>query len=395
MCLSSFGGSARIATELALQLAQRDYQIHLFSRSTPFGRWNHDASGITLHRIMQNGQNGLHPAQLYTNWSAQEFEAMLSRLLHVIEGEGLDILHFHYGVPFAFLAAAVKQRLGPAGPLIAGTLHGTDVSAHGKDPIIGPKLARTLGHIDRLTTVSASHADLIVEVLGLSARPEIIPNFVDLAKFRPHHLNQTGLRNRTRPRIVHLSNFRAVKDSPSMARIFLSLRQEMETELWLIGDGPGMNSVKAILRAGTPEKNVRYWGLQRQVAPLLAQTDLLLVTSLSESFCLVVLEAMACGVPVLATNVGGLPEVVKHGQTGFLFPVGEHEVAMRLAVGLLSDPIRHQEMRVAAVQHARQFGAEQIVPAYEDFYQRLSSSKIQTSEVLEDSLAGKKCLNSR
>ena len=176
---------------------------------------------------------------------------------------------------------------------------------------------------------------------------------------------------RSIPRIAHVSNFRPVKDAQSMARIFLGIRQQMEAELWLIGEGPEMEAVVSILQQGQVENDVRYWGLRHDVAPLLAQTDLLLMTSLSESFCLAALEAMACGIPVLATRVGGVPEVVIHGKTGFLFPVGDHDVAVRTAVNLLSNPTQHQAMRVMARQHATRFGHNSIVPVYENLYQRL------------------------
>jgi glycosyltransferase involved in cell wall biosynthesis len=160
-----------------------------------------------------------------------------------------------------------------------------------------------------------------------------------------------------------------------MARIFLGIRQQMEAELWLIGEGPEMQNVVSILQQGQVEDDVRYCGLQPYVAPLLAQGDLLLMTSLSESFCLAALESMACKVPVLATRVGGLPEVVVHGETGFLFPVGDHDVAVSAAVNLLSNSIQHQLMCVRAGQYATKFSDTKIVPAYEKLYQRLLSQK--------------------
>jgi glycosyltransferase involved in cell wall biosynthesis len=153
-----------------------------------------------------------------------------------------------------------------------------------------------------------------------------------------------------------------------MARIFLGIREQMETELWLIGEGPEMDAVRSILGQSRFEKDVHYWGLRHNVAWLLAQTDLLLMTSLSESFCLAALEAMACGVPVLATNVGGLPEVVIQRETGFLFPVGNYDLAVSLALKLLSDQNRHQVMSEAAARQAARYGYEQIVPAYEELY---------------------------
>jgi N-acetyl-alpha-D-glucosaminyl L-malate synthase BshA len=377
MGLASFGGSARIASQLAVQLARRGHKVHLFTRTDPFGDRNH-ASELTLHTVKPDREADLHPASLHIDWSSKDIQAFLSRVLDVIATEGLDVLHFHYAVPFAFFAAEVKRRLGWASPLLVGTLHGTDVSIQGRDPVKGPQLARSLRQIDALTTVSNSHARLAADVFGLSARPKVIRNFVDLSKFRPQKpLFHEGGDERLRPKIAHVSNFRPVKDPQSMARIFLRIREQMEAELWLIGDGPEMNAVKSILQQSGFEDDVRYWGLQRNVAPLLAQADLLLMTSLSESFSLAALEAMACGIPVLATEVGGLPEVVIHGETGFLFPLGDHNSAVRLAVNLLSDQTLLRSMRIAAAGRASQYGFEKVVPLYEDFYKQLLYSKPQ------------------
>jgi len=375
MCHSSFGGSARVAARLAEELAERGHKVHLFARTTPFGEWD-PASGVILHTTMPDREEDFHPASLYTDWPTEEFQAFVSRVLDVIATEGLDVLHFHYAIPFSFVAAEVRQRLGQRSPVLVGTLHGTDVVVHGKDPVQGPQLAQALRHLDALTTVSVAHARLSAEVLGLSAWPEVIPNFVNLSQFRPQELpppgrGRAGEGVRSRPRIVHVSNFRPVKGAKDVARMFVGIREQMEAELWLIGDGEEMEAVKAIFQRSGCDNDVRYWGLQRHVAPLLAQTDLLLMASSYESFCLVALECMACGVPVLSTRVGGLPEVVVHGETGFLFPIGDHDLAVRLAVSLLSDPTRRQALREAAARHARRFGSERIVPAYEELYQRL------------------------
>jgi len=400
MCLSSFGGSAVIATHLAEQLARRGHRVHLFARTTPFGALDHD-NGVVLHTVTPQLEAEIHPASLYTDWSAGDFDVFVSNILAVIALEGLDVLHFHYAVPFAYLAAEVKRRLEWAAPLIVGTLHGTDVSVYGRDPIKGPQLAQALYEVDVLTTVSDSHADLATDLFGLFTRPQVIPNFIDLSRFRPIQtrlslINKvdrprapylpylqgkpTGLR--LRPIIAHVSNFRPVKDPQSMARIFLGIRELMEAELWLIGDGPEMDSVKSILHQSGYERDVRYWSLQRDVAGLLAQTDLLLMTSLSESFCLAALEAMACGVPVLATDVGGLSEVVVREETGFLFPVGDHNLAIRLAVNLLSDHARHRAMSEAAVRQAAYFGEDHIVPVYEDLYRNLLLCKSSSFHIL-------------
>ena len=261
----------------------------------------------------------------------------------------------------------MRAQLGWATPLLVGTLHGTDVSIYGRDPVITPRLAQVLPGLDALTTVSHNHAQLAAELFNLSAPPQIIPNFIDLAQFQ----SVLAKRRNDRPKIVHVSNFRPVKDTPAVARIFTEIRRRMDAELWLVGEGPEMDQVKAILQQGGVERDVRYWGLQHEVGPILAQADLLLMTSRAESFCLAALEAMACGVPVLASNVGGLPEVVRDGETGYLFPLDEPDLAVRLAVDLLSNPAQHRRMRRAAVRRAAEFGAQQIVPRYEALYQNL------------------------
>ncbi len=371
MCLSGMGGSARIATQLAGHLARRGHRVHVFARTTPPGA-EILAPWVTLHTVTPNLEAHIHPASLYLDWGPADLDAFLSHILNVIATEGLDVLHFHYAVPFAALAAEVRRRLGRAAPLLVGTLHGTDVSTVGRDPVHGPALARALAELDALTTVSVSHAVLAAQLFRLTTPPLVIPNFVDLAAFKPASPRPAdGGALPARPRIAHVSNFRPVKDSQSMARIFLEIRQAIDAELWLIGEGPDMPAVRSILQQAGAEKDVRYWGLHSDVAATLAQTHLLLMTSLSESFCLAALEAMACGVPVLAPRVGGLPEVVLSGVTGWLFPPGDHATAARLAVALLSDRAHYDAMSAAAIRCAARFGHEQVVPVYEALYARL------------------------
>ncbi len=370
MCHSSFGGSALIAIELADQLAKRGHRVHLFTRTTPFSHWD-SKNGVTLHTIAPPDRDPVSAADLHVNWSAEEFEAFLSNVLKVAQAEGMDVLHFHYAVPFSFVARAVKRRMGVGAPLLIGTLHGTDVSIHGRHSDTGPKLGNALGHLDALTTVSDSHARLASDVFGLPTPPQVIPNFVDLSRFRPGAGDGYEPGTRTRPRIAHVSNFRPVKQPQSMARVFVSIRERMNTDLWLIGDGPEMEPVRAIFQRHAASDRVTYWGLQHDIPRLLAQTDLLLLTSQTESFCLAALEAMACGVPVLAPRVGGLPEVVLDGETGILFEVDDHAYAVNAAVQLLSDPDRLQAMSEAAVQHASGFSHREGVDSYEALYRQL------------------------
>ena len=389
MCHASFGGSARVATELANALARHGHQIHLFSRSAPFDT-RAKAEGITTHYLVPAREHGRHPATLHTAWSAWETQALLDKILRVIEADGLDILHFHYADPFALVAAALKQRLGPAMPRLVGTLHGTDVVIQGRDQGQGPQLASALGEVDALTTVSVNLAGLATHIFDLPAPPRVIPNFVDLSRFRlpALHRDEESLNNERsrKPRIVHISNFRPIKNPQRMAHIFLEIREQIDAELWLVGDGQEMAQVQTIFRGNGLEQHVRYWGLQPNVGPLLRQADLLLMTSQYESFCLAALEAMACGVPVLATNVGGLPEVVRHGETGYLFPVDDHTAAVAWAVGLLSNREQYNAIRRKAITHARRFGAEQIVPLYESLYRQLLAERSERSPIVPQDL---------
>ncbi len=381
MCHASFGGSARIGVELAMALGRRGHRVHLFTRTAPLGKWQ-PTPNVVLHTLPYDEDN-LHPAALHTDWSEDDLLSYTSLIRRIIATAGLDVLHFHYAVPFAFVAQRLRHKLGAATPLLVGTLHGTDVTHFGTMPVFGTQLAEAFQAIDVLTAVSVSHARLAASVFKLSKPPQVVTNFVDLSTFWPRASAHYHRRQASRPRLIHVSNFRPVKDSQSMARIFLSIRARLDAELWLVGSGEEMALVRSLLRQSAFAGDVRYLGLQRDVAPLFRQADLLLMTSRYESFCLVALEAMACGVPVLATRVGGLPEVVRHNRTGMLFPLGDHARAVDMAVNLLSDSPRYGKMREAAIRHARQFGDEHVVPAYEALYQQLTCACQATPTLMD------------
>ncbi len=287
MCHASFGGSGRIGVELALALARRGHRVHLFTRTTPLGGVWEPIPNVELHTLKPDGADESHPSTLHTDWPDRDVQDYLSLILRVIDTEGLDVLHYHYAVPFAFVAQRLQTLLGDAMPRLVGTLHGTDVTAFGKAPGIGPRLTRVLQSSDFLTAVSTRHAELAATVFDLPRRPQVIPNFVDLSRFWPISDESLHGQVRLRPRLVHVSNFRPIKDPQSMARIFLDIRARMEAELWLIGDGEALPTVRALFEQSAFADDVCYLGLQRDVATYLRDTDLLLMTSLYESFCLV------------------------------------------------------------------------------------------------------------
>ncbi len=368
MCHASFGGSARIGIELAMALAGREHCVHLLTYSTPQGYWEPEPN-LILHTLQRTQNIEQGPTTLHTNWSEDDIQSYTELLLQVITRERLDVVHYHYAVPFAFVAQRLRERLRDATPRLIGTLHGTDVYHFGKEPEIGPRLAGALQSCDVVTAVSRSHAELAATLFNLSRPPHVVSNFIDLTRFQPAPCTLIDRTVRSRPRLIHIPNFRPVKDPCRMAHIFLGIRARLDAELWLIGEGEEMAAVRAILASSPFAEDVRYLGLQDDITCDLQQADLLLMTSLYESFCLVALEAMACGVPVLSTSVGGLPEVIVHGETGLLFPLGEHDRVVDMAVAVLSNPSEHHAMRQAAIRHARRFGVERIVPAYEGLYQ--------------------------
>jgi N-acetyl-alpha-D-glucosaminyl L-malate synthase BshA len=363
LCHASCGGSGRVATELSKELVRRGHQVHLFTHTPPFGQ-GLARPGLVLHTLRPHAAPGAHSADLYTAWLPAEEQGLVAQIVAVARRERLDLLHFHYAVPFAWIAGAVHDQLGRAAPPIVGTLHGTDVLVHGQPGVLGARLRAGLSTVDALTAVSDNLARLARDTLRLAAFPEVIPNFIDPARF------QATTRPAGRPILLHISNFRAIKSPQRLAHIFSGIRAKLDAELWLVGDGPELPAVRALLAQAGHTADVRYWGLQREVSAIVPQASLLLVTSDYESFCLAALEAQACGVPVLATRVGGLPEVVAHGTSGLLLPPDDLAAFAREGVALLTDAPRYQAMTQAAVRQARRFATERIIPQYEALYAR-------------------------
>jgi N-acetyl-alpha-D-glucosaminyl L-malate synthase BshA len=373
LCHPGFGGSARVAVELAARLSQRGHDVHLFARSEPFGA-SAFPEGVTFHRL-DGGPAASAPGQLDVRWSVSEIRRAADGLARILAQLSIDIVHFHYADPFALIAESVSYRLGASCPALVGTLHGTGVTAE-RTWVGRGLLRRALTQLDAITTVSASHAELSVDIFKLPEPPLVVPNFVDPAQFHP-----VALRTEGPPRIVHISNFREVKDPERMARIFLALRRDVDVDLWLVGDGPLMPAVRAILACDSAAANVRFFGFRRQVQPILADADLLLLTSREESFSMAALEAAACAVPAVAPNVGGLPEVV--GDGGVLYDSDDDQAAIDAALTLLYDPARRHAAVMAALARAALFSADAVVPRYETLYRRLLS--VDARVLLDDS----------
>jgi N-acetyl-alpha-D-glucosaminyl L-malate synthase BshA len=341
------------------------------ARRPPVADWL-KGSGVSVHTLSSAADRGPQVG-LKVNWSNEERAEFCSLVARVVRIQHLQVLHAHYAVPFAHLVASVARRLGPSAPATIATLHGTDVSVHGRQPAERMLLTESLQALSAVTTVSNDHARLARHLLALAETPVVVPNFVDVTRFKPAHSPHPG-----RPRIVHVSNFRGVKDPRSLAHVFLAVRERIDAELWLVGDGPALPALRTMLSEAEAADAVRFLGATTDVAAILQKADLLLMTSVVESFCLVAAEAMACGLPVVATRVGGLAEVVHDGTTGHLFPVGAHDATADAVVELLARPSLRRSIGSAARRQAARFGCHRIVPLYETLYRDLVDRRGET-----------------
>jgi N-acetyl-alpha-D-glucosaminyl L-malate synthase BshA len=377
ICHRGVGGSTRVAVRLATELARRDHEVHVFTRSAPLGM-TALPGGTSLHTI--SGGSPPVTTSLDDAWCDDDLERLTGRVVEVVEESALDVLHFHYAVPFVRVLAEVRRRLRDRCPVLVGTLHGTDVSAPRGFAPGGGALAGALAALDAITTVSRSHAALAVRTLRLPHRPEVIPNFVDTARFHP---GNGHARNGDAARLVHVSNFRPVKDPRGVARVFIEIRRRMRATLWLVGDGEELGPVETMLDGAGVMEDVRRFGLRLDVESILPAADALLLTSRTESFSLAALEAAACGVPVVAPRVGGLPEVVAHGRTGHLYDPSDEAAAVRALTHLLEAPEVRKRMGRAAVEQARRFAPASVVPRYEMLYRRILRRKLGSGQLNE------------
>jgi len=364
LCHNGIGGSVRIACTLATELARRGHSVHVIARRPPVADWLKD-SGVFVHTLLPAVNGGL-PVGLEVEWSNHEQAEFRALVAGVARGERLQVLHAHYAVPFAHVAASLARGLGESGPVTVATLHGTDVSIHGREPAQRRLLSESLRGLAAVTTVSHDHARLARHLFALSEPPLVIPNFIDITRFKP-----TQSPHRDRPRIVHVSNFRRVKDPRSLAHVFLAVRERIDAELWLVGDGPSLPVLREMLSEARAQDAVRFFGATTDVATILREADLLLMTSVVESFCVAAAEAMACGIPVVAPRVGGLGELVGDGASGRLFRVGAHAEAADAVAELLAHPSLRRRVGSAARRHAARFASERIVPRYESLYRNL------------------------
>jgi L-malate glycosyltransferase len=364
-CYPTYGGSGVMATELGLALADRGHEIHLFSYARP-SRLTCFRPGIEFHNVSVSS----YPLFRYPPYDL----ALSSTLREVMAARELDILHVHYAVPHALSAHLAREMLPGCRTRIVTTLHGTDITILGRDPSYREVIRFGLQHSDAVISVSRWLEEQTREVFAHDGPIHVVPNFVDQTRFRPRRDDalRAELGGGEHPLIVHTSNFRPLKRALDTVEVLARLGPGSRALLLLVGDGPDLSLVRdAALRRGLSDR-VRYLGEIPDAESVTAAADVALLPSESESFGLAALEAMACSLPVVATRVGGLPEVVVEQQTGFLREVGDTEGMAQDVQRLIADAALRQRMGAAGVRRTTElFSLDAAVRRHEELYESL------------------------
>ena len=364
-CYPTYGGSGAVATELGIALAGRGHEIHFITYRQPF-RLPSFLPNVFFHEV----NVGRYPLFEYPPYDL----ALAVRMHEVVLAHRLEILHCHYAIPHATSAWIAREMLRKQRQdvKVITTLHGTDITLVGQDPSFNAITKFSIERSDRLTAVSEYLRKETYNAFGCTACDvKVIHNFIDpdeynRERYAPTLKDQLGSNH---PIFMHISNFRQVKRVRDIVGIFAKVNAEFPSRLVMIGDGPERVAAEDETRRLGVEASVSFLGKIDDIAPLLASADIFLLPSETESFGLSALEALASGVPVVCTRVGGLPEVVRDGETGFLFDVGDVDGMARVSLDLLRDPERWQQMSKLAAADARaRFSEEQIVTQYEHMY---------------------------
>jgi N-acetyl-alpha-D-glucosaminyl L-malate synthase BshA len=366
VCYASVGGSGIIATELGKVLAARGHRVHILSTEMPV-RLGVFQPGLFFHRV----ETPSYP--LFRE--PQYVLSLANKIVQVSREEQLDVVHAHYAIPHATAAYLARQILAStrhAGvPRVLTTLHGTDITLLGSDRSYSETVAFCIEQSDGVTAVSASLKRDTIRELGVTRDIRVIPNFLDCSVYRRVDVGE--LRARLAPAgeklLIHVSNFRPVKRTREVIRIFARVRQAGPVRLLMVGDGPDLVDCVELARALGVAEDVQFLGEQDQVVPLLSAAQAFLLPSSQESFGLAALEAMACEVPPVASRIGGLPELIEDGVSGFLHDLNDLEGMAQSAIRLLNDEVLHRSLAEAARRRARdRFCDSRIVPVYEAYY---------------------------
>ncbi|MEK9619311.1 MAG: N-acetyl-alpha-D-glucosaminyl L-malate synthase BshA [Flavobacteriales bacterium] len=361
----TFGGSGIVATELGKALSKKGHEIHFITYSEPV-RLGELRKNIFYHEVRTSD----YPLFKFTPYE----QVLTSKLVDVVKFERLDLLHVHYAIPHASAAYMAQQILKDQGveiPFVT-TLHGTDITLVGKDPSFEPVINFSINKSNRVTAVSENLKKETFELFDIKNNIEVIPNFICLKEYKLD--NNDYYKKRFAPNnekvICHVSNFRKVKRIEDVIIAFEGISKEMDVKLLLVGDGPERARLEQISRNSKFSKNIFFLGSLKSTKEVLNISDLFILPSSKESFGLSALEAMACGVPVIASDSGGIPEVISHGKSGLLNSVGDTYQMTKNALKLLSNDSILENFKTNAYQQAMKFDIEVILPKYEKLYEQ-------------------------
>jgi len=363
VCYPTFGGSGVLATELGIGLASKGHDVHFITYKRP-ARLHAFYDNITFHEV-----NSLdYPLFEYTPYESE----LASKLVDVVKYENLDVLHVHYAIPHAAVAFMAKQILAGMGiqlPVVT-TLHGTDITLVGDNKAFSPVVEFSINKSDSVTAVSAALKEDTHAKFNIINEIQVIYNFIDLERFKKR--DKDHFRKAIAPDgekiIIHTSNFRKVKRVDDVIRVFEKIYPKIKSKLLLIGDGPERPKLEQLCREIGLCSEIRFLGKQDAVEEILAIGDLFILPSANESFGLAALEAMACELPVISTNIGGLPEVNLEGVTGHLLDIGDIDGMAEKAIAILSDETVHNTYKKNAYLRAQEFERSVVVNEYEELY---------------------------
>lgn len=366
----TFGGSGVMATELGLGLAEKGHEVHFITYQEP-ARLNVFSPNIYYHEVS---------VPKYPLFEYPPYEtALASTLVNVIKHKKLDILHVHYAIPHASSAYLAQQMLKAENihiPFIT-TLHGTDITLVGKDSSYRSVVTFSINQSNAITAVSENLKLETYKFFDVHKEIEVIHNFVDLERFKKNDL--TDFKKQIAPKgekiITHVSNFRPVKRIQDVVHAFAKIQEKIPAKLLMVGDGPDRQLAEELCRKLGTCKHTRFLGKQEKMEDIFNISDLFILPSTYESFGLAALEAMACGVPVISTNSGGLPEINLNGNTGFLTEIGDIDTMSEKSIYLLGNDKILNEFKVNAMEHAKKFSLKDILPKYESLYLNVINNK--------------------
>ena len=371
VCYPTFGGSGVVATELGLELAKRGHEIHFITYSQP----------VRLALLSKNVYYHEVHVPEYPLFHYQPYElALSSKLVDMIKLYGIELLHVHYAIPHAYAGYMAKKMLQDECiniPMVT-TLHGTDITLVGNHPYYKPAVSFSINHSDYVTSVSQSLKDDTYRLFDIDKDIVVIPNFIEnnkelLKKDEPCH--RSLMANEDEKIITHISNFRKVKRIDDVVKIFYEIQKEVPSKLMMVGEGPEKEAAENLCAQLKIHDKVIFFGNSNEIDKILCFSDLFLLPSETESFGLAALEAMSCGVPVISSNSGGLPEVNQNGVTGYLSNVGDIEDMSKNAISILKDEATLSQFKVNASEVAKTFDIQNILPLYEDLYFKALQNK--------------------